>query len=117
MQELLKNINCEYLEKVRSLLKKKTSFTMSGLTNCSKLFLLQQFLNLQDKNIIFITDTEQNALKYQNDLKNLFEFEPVIFPYQDGSIYDTNSKNLYKYARQIHILRNISKWNKDINSI
>lgn len=110
MQELLKNINCEYLEKVRSLLKKKTSFTMSGLTNCSKLFLLQQFLNLQDKNIIFITDTEQNALKYQNDLKNLFEFEPVIFPYQDGSIYDTNSKNLYKYARQIHILRNAQKY-------
>ncbi len=110
MQELVKNINCEYLEKVRSLLKKKTSFTMSGLTNCSKLFLLQQFLNLQDKNIIFITDTEQNALKYQNDLKNLFEFEPVIFPYQDGSIYDTNSKNLYKYARQIHILRNAQKY-------
>ena len=110
MQELLKNINCEYIEKVHALFKKKTSFVMSGLTNCSKLFLLQQFLNLQDKNILFITDTEQNALKYQNDLKNLFEFEPVIFPYQDGSIYDTNSKNLYKYARQIHILRNAQKY-------
>ena len=34
----------------------------------------------------------------------MYEYE--IFPYQDGSIYDTNSKNLYKYARQIQILQN-----------
>ena len=54
-------------------------------------------------------DTEQNALKFQNDLKNLFEIEALIFPYQDGSIYDTNSKNLYKYAKQIQILKNIQK--------
>ncbi len=109
MQNLIKNLNCEYTEKVRALLKKNTSFLMSGLTNCSKLFLLYQFLLYQDKNLIFITDTEQTALKFQNDLKVLFELEPVIFPYQDGSIYDTNRKNLYKYSKQVEILRNSTK--------
>lgn len=106
MENFIKNLRCDYLEKVRALLKKNISFAMSGLTNCSKLFLLYQFSLFQNKNLIFITDSEQSALKYQNDLKVLFDFEPVIFPYQDGSIYDTNSKNLYKYARQINILSN-----------
>lgn len=106
MENFIKNLKCDYLEKVRALFKKNTSFAMSGLTNCSKLFLIYQFSIFQDKNIIFITDSEQSALKYQNDLKVLFDFEPVIFPYQDGSIYDANSKNLYKYARQISILSN-----------
>lgn len=106
MQNFIKNLNCEYSQKIRALIKKNTSFALSGITNCTKLFLLGQFLSFSSKNIIFITDTEQNALKFQNDLKILFETNTVLFPYQDGAIYDTNSKNLYKYARQIHILRN-----------
>lgn len=104
MQDFLKNLKCEYLEKVNALLKKKISFALSGVTNCAKLIFLAQL----NKKIIFVTETEQNALKFQNDLSKLFDKTAQIFPYQDGSIYDTNSKNLYKYAKQIQILQNPS---------
>lgn len=104
MQDFLKNLKCEYLEKVNALLKKKVSFALSGVTNCAKLIFLAQL----NKKIVFVTETEQNALKFQNDLSKLFDKTAQIFPYQDGSIYDTNSKNLYKYAKQIQILQNPS---------
>ena len=110
MQNFIKNLKCEYCEKVRALIKKNTSFALSGITNCSKLFLLGQFLNFTSKNIIVITETEQSALKYQNDLRILFDIEAEVFPYQDGSLYDNNSKNLYKYAKQVNILRKASDY-------
>ena len=106
MRKFIKNLKCEYSEKITALLQKRVSFALSGITNCTKLIILSQLLLKNKKKIIFVTETEQNALKFQNDLKNLFEEEAEIFPYQDGSIYDTNSKNLYKYARQIQILQN-----------
>ncbi len=106
MRNFVKNLKCEYSEKITALLQKKVSFAVSGITNCAKLILLAQLLLKNKKKVIFVTETEQSALKFQNDLKNLFEEEAEIFPYQDGSIYDTNSKNLYKYARQIQILEN-----------
>ena len=77
---------------------------MSGITNCSKLFILADFLLKNNKKLVYIVETEQAALKYCNDLKKMFNIDAIIFPYQDGSIYDTNSKNLYKYAKQINIL-------------
>lgn len=104
MQNLLKSLKCEYLEKLNALIKKKISFAISGITNCAKLLLLMQF----NKKLVFVVESEQNALKFQNDLKKLFDKDAVIFPYQDGSIYDTNPKNLYKYAKQIQILQNPS---------
>ena len=58
------------------------------------------------KKVVFIVESEQMALKFRNDLSKCLSFEPVIFPYQDGSIYDSNSKNLYKYAQQISIINN-----------
>ena len=109
MINLIKNLNCEYSEKISALLKKKNSFAISGITNCAKLILLSQLLEKNNKKLVFVVDTEQSALKFQNDLKNLFEINALIFPYQDGSIYDTNSKNLYKYAKQIQILKDFSK--------
>ncbi len=106
MQNFIKNLKCEYSEKLSALLKQHTSFAVSGITNCAKLVILAQILIKNNKKIIFVVETEQTALKFQNDLKKLFDKEAVIFPYQDGSIYDTNSKNLYKYAKQINILQN-----------
>ena len=106
MRDFVKNLKCEYSEKITALLQKRVSFALSGITNCAKLLLLSQLRLKNKKKIIFVAETEQSALKFQNDLKNLFEEEAEIFPYQDGSIYDTNSKNLYKYARQIQILQN-----------
>ena len=105
MRDFVKNLKCEYSEKINALLQKRVSFALSGITNCVKLLLLAQLRLKNKKKIIFVTETEQSALKFQNDLKNLFEEEVEIFPYQDGSIYDTNTKNLYKYARQIQILQ------------
>ena len=104
MREFVKNLKCEYSEKITALLKKKVSFAISGITNCAKLVILAQMLFKNGEKLVFITETEQKALKFQNDLKKLFQEDAVIFPYQDGSVYDTNSKNLYKYARQIQIL-------------
>ena len=104
MQEYIKNLKCKYSEEIAALLKKHISFAMSGITNCSKLFILADFLLKNNKKLVYIVETEQAALKYCNDLKKMFNIEAIIFPYQDGSIYDTNSKNLYKYAKQINIL-------------
>ncbi len=109
MREYIKNINCDYSEKMTALIKKRNSFALSGLTNCSKLFILSRLVIKNNKQLVFIVETEQNALKFQNDLKKLFNIEADIFPYQDGSIYDTNSKNLYKYAKQVQIIKNQSK--------
>lgn len=106
MQKFIKNLNCDYEEKISALLNKGFSFALSGITNCTKLIILAQLLIKNNKKLVFVTETEQNALKFQNDLKKMFEIESVIFPYQDGSIYDTNSKNLYKYARQLQIIDN-----------
>ncbi|MCD7779515.1 MAG: transcription-repair coupling factor [Candidatus Gastranaerophilales bacterium] len=106
MREFIKNIKCEYTEKITALLKKHVSFALSGITNSAKIIILAQLLLKNKQKIIFISESEQIALKYQNDLKNLFGVNAVIFPYQDGSIYDVNSKNLYKYSNQIKILQN-----------
>jgi len=109
MQEFIKNLKCEYSEKITALLQKHVSFAVSGITNCAKIIILAQMLIKNGKKLVFVVDSEQSALKFQNDLKNLFLKDAVIFPFQDGSIYDTNSKNLYKYARQIRILQNENK--------
>ncbi len=106
MREFIKNIKCEYTEKITALLKKHVSFALSGITNSAKIIILAQLILKNKQKIIFISESEQIALKYQNDLKNLFGVNAVIFPYQDGSIYDVNSKNLYKYSNQIKILQN-----------
>ena len=109
MKTFIKQLKCEYSEKITALMNKKTSFAISGITNCTKLIILAQLIIKNSQKIVFITETEQTALKFQNDLKNLFDINAVIFPFQDGSIYDTNSKNLYKYSRQTQILNDSLK--------
>ena len=64
MINLVKNLKCEYLEKITALLNKKNSFAISGVTNCAKLILLSQLLEKNNKKLIFVVDTEQNALKF-----------------------------------------------------
>lgn len=105
MRNYIKNLKCQYSEKINALINKKTSFVFSGITNCAKLIILSQLIIKKEKKLFFVVDTEQNALKFQNDLKNLFSIESVIFPYQDGTIYDSNTKNLYKYAKQLQFLQ------------
>lgn len=105
MQDYIKNLKDTTSEKIKALLKKSTSFAVSGITNCCKLVLLTQIIS-ENKKILFIVENEQIALKFRNDLSNFVNKKVFIFPYQDGSIYDSNSKNLYKYANQIDILNN-----------
>ena len=109
MQKFIQNLKCEYSEKITALLKKRVSFAVSGVTNSAKLVILAQMILKNAKKLVLVVESEQNALKFQNDLKNLFSKPSVIFPFQDGCIYDTNSKNLYKYAQQVKILQNASE--------
>lgn len=98
------------VEKIQAFLKKKSSFTLTGLTSFLRLLILA--LSAEDKRVIFVTNTEQNCLKYKHDLEKLFGISSKIFPYQDISIYDGVAPNLYKYAEQVDIIRN--QWKENI---
>ena len=104
MLKWLLNQNFLNNEKLFAFLKKNRSFTLSGLTSFLRLLLVAQ-IN-KEKRVIFITNTEQNALKYKHDLEKLLSIESEIFPYQDVSIYDGVSQNLYRYAKQLEIIEN-----------
>ena len=82
------------------------SFTFTGLTTFSRLLLLKYIRKLSNKKILFITSTEQSALRYSADLERIFDMDPVIFPYQNVSPYETVNLNLYDYQKQISILLN-----------
>ena len=94
-----KNLSCFK----RNLLTSK-SFTITGLTSFLRLFLVQKIAEISKKKILFITASEQNALKYQNDLKIAFNLNSEVLPYQNVSMYETVSPNLYDYSKQLEIL-------------
>ena len=111
MNNILTNIKSKQLlnfEKISAFLKKNNSFLINGLTSFLRLLLLGYIS--QEKPIIFVTNTEQSALKYKHDLEKLFKADAVIFPYQDISLYDGVSPNLYKYAQQVEIIQNIENY-------
>ena len=56
------------------------------------------------KKVLFITSTEQSALKYKADLISYFDNEATIYPYQNSSLYEDVPLNLYDYAAQIREL-------------
>src|SRR5574344_1917263 len=97
-----KNFN-EYPHFKRNLTK-SASFVISGLTSFLRLILLPEIKNLSNTKLLFITDSEQKALKYQNDLKNLYGIDAEILPYQNISFYEGVSHNLYEYEKQLEIL-------------
>jgi len=82
------------------------SFTFTGLTTFSRLLLIKYIRKLSGKKILFITSTEQSALRYSADLERLFELEAVTLPYQNVSPYEMVNLNLYDYQKQISILLN-----------
>lgn len=108
MNGVLKNIKDKQNlneEKIFAFLKKNSSFSVTGLTSFLRLLLLAQISS--EKRTVFITNTEQSAFKYKHDLEKLFNIESTIFPYQDISVYDGVSPNLYRYAQQVEILQNL----------
>ena len=85
-------------------LKKSVSFAVTGLTTLLRLFLVDKIRNITGKKLLFITSTEQNALKYQNDLFKAFGLKSELFPFQNISMYETVQPNRYDYAEQMRIL-------------
>ena len=88
-------------------IKKGKSFTLTGLTLFSRLLLLKYIFKLSGKKVLFITSTEQSALKYSSDLERLFELTSETLPYQNTSPYEVVTGNLYDYARQVNTLLNL----------
>ena len=98
-------INCEKLSQYKDLVKKNRSFAVTGLTSILRLLLTKTTFEVSKKKVLLITSTEQNALKFQNDFKNIYNLETSIIPFQNISMYESISQNLYEYAQQISILR------------
>ena len=94
-----------FFNKFHECVSKSKSFTLTGLTSFSRLLLLKYIKEISNKKLLFITSTEQLALKYKTDLERLFEINSAILPYQNISCYETMQNNLYDYERQISILK------------
>jgi len=109
MTDLITDIENPNIERVSSRLAKHNSFCISGLTSLLRLILLN-FIAKKRK-VLFVTASEQKALRYQNDLKKLFGQASKLFPYQDVSMYEGVPFNLYKYAQQLEILNNLDEQN------
>lgn len=81
------------------------SFAVTGLLTILRLLLVQKTREISKKKILFITSTEQNALRYQNDFKKAFGIETSLLPFQNISMYESVASNVYDYAEQVKILR------------
>lgn len=114
MLEHINNLKTSIFNKILRLINTDKSFAVSGLTNVLKIILLGQISKIKGKKILFITDSEQNALKYKNDLDKFSDINSQIFTYQDGSMYDANVRNLYKYSEQLNILSSLNSSSYDI---
>ncbi len=86
-------------------LSRSQSFAVTGLTTILRLLLIDRIRKITKKKVLIITSTEQNALKYQNDLKKAFDLQTQLLPFQNISMYEAVSPNRYDYAEQIRILR------------
>lgn len=85
-------------------LTKSFSFAVTGLTTLLRLLLIQKIQKITEKKVLVITATEQNALKYQNDLKKAFGVNADLIPFQNISMYESVSPNRYDYAEQVRVL-------------
>ena len=86
-------------------IKNSKSFVVTGLTTFLRLFLLNEIVKTEKK-VLFITSTEQSALKYQSDLYSFFNKQSSIFPYQNSSMYEIIPSNIYDYSSQVNLLLN-----------
>ena len=102
------NINTDNItesyEEFRLRVKDNKSFAVTGLTSLLRIFLLSKIRFYSKKKVLFVTSSEQNALKYQSDLNTAFGIESCVMPFQNISMYETVTPNLYDYAEQIRIL-------------
>ncbi|MBO5435843.1 hypothetical protein J6A31_08625, partial [bacterium] len=83
------NLENENYSHFQYLVKSGYSFAVTGLITILRLFLLKKIGEISKKKVLFITSTEQSALKYQSDLKKAFDVEAEILPFQNISMYET----------------------------
>ena len=62
------------------------SFAATGLTSVLRLVLLTKIREITKKKVLFVTSSEQNALRYQNDLKKAFDVDGKLLPFQNISM-------------------------------
>ena len=93
-----------FFDKFLRNIKKQKSFTLTGLTTFSRLLLVNYIYKLSDKKLLFITSTEQAALKYSSDLERIFGLDSKTIPYQNISPYETVAGNLYDWQKQVSTL-------------
>ena len=94
----------ELFSEFESFIKSSKSFGVTGLTSFLRILSLKKIKDFSKKKILFVTSTEQIALRYQNDLESLFDIKSEIFPFQNNSVYETVGVNKYDYAKQIDLL-------------
>ncbi len=92
-------------ERFRQKVRDNLTFSVTGLTTFLRLFLLSKIKTYAGKKVLFITSSQETALKYQSDLDTIYDIKSEIMPFQDVSMYETVSNNLYDYAKQIQILQ------------
>ena len=96
--------NSDLFYQFESYVRASGSFCVTGLTAFLRLLSLKKIKDWSKKKLLFITSTEQNALRYQADLESLFDIKSEIFPFQNASVYEGVNVNRYDYAKQISIL-------------
>ena len=96
--------NNSIFQEFESFIKLSKSFCVTGLTSFLRMLAIKKILSCSNKKILFVTSTEQTALRYQNDLSEFFGLNPDIFPYQSTSVYEPVDSNTYDYAKQVNIL-------------
>lgn len=96
--------NSEIFNEIEYYIKQSCSFCVTGLTSFLRMLTVKKIFSTSKKKVLFITSTEQTALKYQNDLSEFFNLNPEIFPYSSTSVYEPVQNNTYDYAKQINIL-------------
>lgn len=94
----------ESFQQFRADVKSGMSFAVTGLLTILRLLLVQKTHEISGKKVLFITSTEQNALKYQSDFKRAFGVDASLLPFQNISMYESVASNVYDYAEQIKIL-------------
>ena len=96
---------CSFFDNLVRNIKKQKSFTLTGLTTFSRLLLVKYIKELSGKKVLFITSTEQSAIKYSIDFERIWNLSASILPYQNTSPYETMMGNVYDYQKQIEVLR------------
>ncbi len=100
----VKNLQNENYDLFKHNVKSGIPFEVTGLVSLLRLFLSVQAGEISKKKVLFITSSEQNALKYQNDLQRAFNTDADILPFQNISMYETIDSNKYDYAEQLMVL-------------